>query len=77
MGIILGVLFLMWGIIILAIGAKKMSNKDLKAKSRGDNFLFEVEWLTLLIQKLPSPFVRSFVVIVGVAFSGLGVFLIV
>ncbi|QDI92549.1 hypothetical protein EPH95_16310 [Salicibibacter halophilus] len=77
MNIILGVLFLIWGLIILAIGAKKMSDKDLKAESRGDNILFEIEWLTLLIQKLPSPLVRSFVIIVGVAFSGTGVFLIV
>ncbi|MBB6451005.1 hypothetical protein HNR44_002995 [Geomicrobium halophilum] len=54
-----------------------MSNKDLKAESRGDNILFEIEWLTLLIQKLPSPLVRSFVIFVGVTFSGLGLFLIV
>lgn len=77
MNILFGGLFLIWGILILAIGVKKMSNKDLKAESRGDNILFEIEWLTLLIQKLPSPLVRSFVIFVGVTFSGLGLFLIV
>ncbi|GAJ97837.1 hypothetical protein [Geomicrobium sp. JCM 19055] len=77
MNIFFGVLFFLWGIVVILLGLKKLSEADLKSKGKINSPYFEVEWLTRWIQNLPTALIRAFVIFIGVSFSGFGLFLLV
>ena len=74
MALLIGIILILWGAFILFSSLFRMKSKDYK--DLGISGFIEWDLLFKLFSKFPPRVYKSFVILIGVAFIVLGIFII-